>query len=362
MFAGPYKERAPPSRLVQAMDAEVRPDNPYSRLMALKSMGVVVDYERIRNHAVAIVGVGGVGSVVAEMLTRCGVGALVLFDYDKVELANMNRMFFRPDQQGLSKVEAASATLRTINPDVRFETHDYNIITPENFAHMKGRLASAGDGGRSVDLVLCCVDNFEARVAVSQMCMELDLRWFESGVSEDALSGHVQFMVPGISPCYECCPPLVLASAAAPVKRKEACAASLPTTMSVIAGFMVQNTLKLLLEFGQVSPYIAWDSLVDHFPVIQASSPPWSAHSCNWPVTTAKAGQAMPRQEAAPAARPPLVHENTWDIGVEDSSGDAEAEGPAPDVPPEDIAPVISADGSVDLKTLAQQLSELSSN
>ena len=39
----------------------------------------------------AVVGIGGVGSVAAEMLTRCGIGKLLLFDYDKVELANMNR-------------------------------------------------------------------------------------------------------------------------------------------------------------------------------------------------------------------------------------------------------------------------------
>lgn len=38
------------------------------------------------------------GSVAAEMLTRCGIGRLLLYDYDKVELANMNRLFFRPDQ------------------------------------------------------------------------------------------------------------------------------------------------------------------------------------------------------------------------------------------------------------------------
>lgn len=43
-------------------------------------------------------GIGGVGSVAAEMLTRCGIGQLLLYDYDKVELANMNRLFFRPDQ------------------------------------------------------------------------------------------------------------------------------------------------------------------------------------------------------------------------------------------------------------------------
>ena len=34
----------------------------------------------------------------AEMLTRCGIGRLLLYDYDTVELANMNRLFFKPDQ------------------------------------------------------------------------------------------------------------------------------------------------------------------------------------------------------------------------------------------------------------------------
>ena len=63
------------------------------------------------SSSVAVVGVGGVGSVTAEMLTRCGVGKLLLFDYDKVELANMNRLFFQPHQAGLSKVDAAKKTL-----------------------------------------------------------------------------------------------------------------------------------------------------------------------------------------------------------------------------------------------------------
>lgn len=42
--------------------------------MALKRMGVVDNYEDIRKKSVAVVGVGGVGSVTAEMLTRCGIG------------------------------------------------------------------------------------------------------------------------------------------------------------------------------------------------------------------------------------------------------------------------------------------------
>ena len=80
---------------IAQMSSEVVDSNPYSRLMALKRMGIVDNYEKIRELTVAVVGVGGVGSVTAEMLTRCGIGKLILFDYDKVELANMNRLFFQ---------------------------------------------------------------------------------------------------------------------------------------------------------------------------------------------------------------------------------------------------------------------------
>lgn len=101
--------------------------------MALKRMGIVNNYEHIRECTVAVVGVGGVGSVTAEMLTRCGIGRLILFDYDKVELANMNRLFFQPHQSGLSKVEAAAETLQNINPDVDIITHNYDITTVDRF-------------------------------------------------------------------------------------------------------------------------------------------------------------------------------------------------------------------------------------
>ena len=66
---------------------------------------MVRNYQAIAGKAVLLVGVGGVGSVAAEMLVRCGVGKLILFDFDSVELSNMNRLFFTPKDVGLSKVE-----------------------------------------------------------------------------------------------------------------------------------------------------------------------------------------------------------------------------------------------------------------
>jgi ubiquitin-like modifier-activating enzyme 5 len=59
------------------------------------------------------------------MLTRCGIGRLLLYDYDTVELANMNRLFFRPEQVGMTKTDAAVQTLSGINPDVVLEVSNY---------------------------------------------------------------------------------------------------------------------------------------------------------------------------------------------------------------------------------------------
>lgn len=65
---------------------------------------------------------GGVGSVAAEMLCRCGIGELILIDNDTVEMANMNRMFYHPHQCGEDKVLAAKSSLQLINSDVKVST------------------------------------------------------------------------------------------------------------------------------------------------------------------------------------------------------------------------------------------------
>eukprot|EP01137_Pigoraptor_chileana_P005311 Opistho-2@48229 len=202
------------------------------------------------------------------MLTRCGIGKLLLFDYDKVELANMNRLFFKPDQAGLSKVAAAKETLQDINPDVAIDAYNYNITTVENFDHFMNLIKTGSLSGGSVDLVLSCVDNFEARMAINQACNELGQTWFESGVAENAVSGHIQMIIPGETACFACAPPLVVASGIdeRTLKKEGVCAASLPTTMGIVAGFLVQNALKYLLNFGQVSRYLGYIALRDFFP------------------------------------------------------------------------------------------------
>lgn len=319
---------------IKEMSSEVVDSNPYSRLMALKRMGIVDNYERIRDFSVAVVGVGGVGSVAAEMLTRCGIGRLLLYDYDTVEIANMNRLFFRPEQAGMTKTDAAMQTLLQINPDVILESYTINITTMDgfkNFMQSLMRQIMSGTKGQSsgVDLVLSCVDNYEARMVVNQACNELGQTWMESGVSEDAVSGHIQLLIPGETACFACAPPLIVASGIdeRTLKREGVCAASLPTTMGIVAGLLVQNTLKYLLQFGNVSKYLGYSALKDYFPTMEMRpNPQCSNQACldRQKEYTEKKPQRDVEKAAAEAARAeleasssiPLHSDNVWDISV----------------------------------------------
>ena len=179
--------------------------------MALQKMGIVEDYEKIRNFSAIIVGVGGVGSVCAEMLVRCGIGKLILYDYDKVELANMNRLFYTPEQIGLDKVEAAKRSLEKINPDVAIEGFSYNIVSNDYFDQFLEKVEKGSLTGGRIDMILSCVDNYGARMAINKACNMLNQIWMESGVSENAMSGHTQFIITGVTACLACAPPLVVA-------------------------------------------------------------------------------------------------------------------------------------------------------
>lgn len=103
-----------------------------------------------------------------QVPTASGAGADNETRAAQVELANMNRLFFRPDQAGLAKTDAAAATLAAINPDVALEPHSMNITTLAGFDAFKASVCDSENCSR-VDLILSCVDNYEARMTINQV-------------------------------------------------------------------------------------------------------------------------------------------------------------------------------------------------
>ena len=83
--------------------------------------------EKFSRAVVAVCGLGGLGSNVAIALARAGIGKLILIDFDRVDVTNLNRQQYKASQLGMNKTEALAQNLREINPFIRLETHAVRI-------------------------------------------------------------------------------------------------------------------------------------------------------------------------------------------------------------------------------------------
>ena len=88
--------------------------------------------EKLSNSRIAVFGIGGVGSYTAEALVRSGVGAIDIFDDDKVCITNINRQLFATRKTvDKYKVDVAEERLLEINPNVKITKHNI-FFTNEN--------------------------------------------------------------------------------------------------------------------------------------------------------------------------------------------------------------------------------------
>lgn len=84
-------------------------------------------HDMIKNACIGIAGLGGVGSHIAESLARVGIGHLVIVDFDKVDMTNLNRQNYFIDDIGKSKAECTASLLKRINPDLDLKVYDIRI-------------------------------------------------------------------------------------------------------------------------------------------------------------------------------------------------------------------------------------------
>ena len=83
--------------------------------------------EKLKEAKVCILGLGGLGSNVAVLLARSGIGYLKLVDFDVVEASNLNRQQYRISHIGMKKTEAIRTIIKEINPFVEIETLNKKI-------------------------------------------------------------------------------------------------------------------------------------------------------------------------------------------------------------------------------------------
>jgi adenylyltransferase/sulfurtransferase len=149
---------------------------------------------RLGAARVAVVGCGALGSVLAEMMVRAGVGAVTVIDRDFVEESNLQRqsLFDEADVAlALPKAAAAEAHLRALNSEVEVRGVVADLVSDNADALLGG-----------ADLVLDGTDNFETRFLLNDVCVRAGIPWvYGACVGSYGLALLVR---PHVTPCLRC--------------------------------------------------------------------------------------------------------------------------------------------------------------
>ncbi|MBN2554765.1 MAG: ThiF family adenylyltransferase [Anaerolineales bacterium] len=199
--------------------------------------------EKVQSARIMIVGAGALGNEVAKNLALMGVGNLYLVDFDTIEAANLSRsVLFRERDNGRSKAEIAAARIHELNPDVQIQYQHGDITTQIGLGVF-----------RRMDVVIGCLDNREARLAVNRYCNAVNKPWVDGAIQE--LLGLVRVFVPGVGACYEC---TLTEQARREMSLRYSCpllaranvllgkVPTTPTIASIIGGMQAQEALKLI--------------------------------------------------------------------------------------------------------------------
>ena len=152
------------------------------------------ELEKIGSASVVIAGCGALGSAVAAVLARSGVGRLRIIDRDIVRSINLQKQSLFTEQEAESAVPRASAAARAareINPEIQVEDF-VEDITLSNIRDLCG----------SFDVLVDGLDNFESKFLVNEFSVETGMPWIYVSVSGS--SGISRGIVPGETPCLRC--------------------------------------------------------------------------------------------------------------------------------------------------------------
>ncbi len=165
----------------------------YARQLVLKEIGRE-GQARLSRSCAAIIGVGALGSVSANLLARAGVGKLRLIDRDYVEMNNLQRQVLYDESDlaaDLPKAIAAQQKLQKINSEIKVFA-DVADINPDTIQRLL----------EDVDLIVDGTDNFETRFLINDYCLQKRMPWIYGGAVRTEGMSYV--ILPQEGPCLRC--------------------------------------------------------------------------------------------------------------------------------------------------------------
>ncbi len=165
----------------------------YSRQIILKKIGIL-GQKKIQNSKVLVVGCGGLGSPVIDLLSRAGVGIIGMMDHDKVSLSNLHRqIMFTADDVGKYKVNILKKKISKINKKVKVKIY-------RNKADEK----NLGKILKKYDVIVDGTDNFKTKFLLNEFSLKYKKKLIIGAISK--FEGHVftfDFSLKK-SPCLKC--------------------------------------------------------------------------------------------------------------------------------------------------------------
>ena len=216
--------------------------------LALHTSRPVRAFDELKSKRVAIIGIGGIGSVVAQHLCGSGIKNFFLADPDHVASDNLNRQYMHTGMIGKSKVESASYWIKRTRPDAEVSTIESAIRSRESLQHIIDW---------SPDIVILAAD--QPRDLSSRLGMVLDkecIVWVTSGVSGDrGFWGPI--VIPDVTACGRCSESLVLENVpdqiAPALNQCQPVKGSSGPVNSVIASFLSRDVVMYLAGVGKPS-------------------------------------------------------------------------------------------------------------
>jgi adenylyltransferase/sulfurtransferase len=205
----------------------------YARQIVFPGVGEA-GQRRLLESRVALIGCGALGTVLANVLARSGVGFLRIVDRDYVELSNLQRqvLFDEDDaRDGVPKATAAVEKLRRVNSQIAYEAV-VEDLSPQNVERIIV----------DVDLVLDGTDNLETRYVLNDACVKLDKPWIY--LAAVASYGILMPIVPGQTACLRCIYPEQPDPGAIDTCDTAGVLAPMP---GIVANFAAAEAIKLLL-------------------------------------------------------------------------------------------------------------------
>ena len=150
----------------------------FSRQIVLKDIGII-GQKKILSSKVLIVGAGGLGSPVAEFLSRAGVGSIGVVDDDKVSLSNLHRQsLYNTSDIGKFKVKIAKDKIKKINPNTKVTIYKIRLNN-NNFKKIINDYDYIVDGS----------DNFTTKFLLNDYCLKFKKVLVTGAISK--FDGHV---------------------------------------------------------------------------------------------------------------------------------------------------------------------------